>query len=87
MTRKWSLDFRPVPHYRTVELVKLRLRDALEKMIKRRGGVHHAIIRDAFLNWDVDASGKLDPTELVRHLYHPRAAFLFSIHDTNDRSM
>ncbi|CAM9868779.1 unnamed protein product, partial [Sphacelaria rigidula] len=54
-----------MPHHRVVELVKLRLRDALEETIKRQGGVHHAIIRDAFLNWDVDASGKLDPTELV----------------------
>lgn len=76
-----------MPHHRVVELVKLRLRDALEETIKRQGGVHHAIIRDAFLNWDVDASGKLDPTELVRHLYHQRSALLFSISGTNDRNM
>lgn len=45
--------------------MKLRLRDTLEKTIKRKGGVHHAIIREAFLAWDVDSSGKLDHKELV----------------------
>lgn len=54
--------------YRVVERFKLRLRDALEKKIKQKGGVTHAIIREAFLNWDADASGKLDPAELVRKL-------------------
>lgn len=56
---------------RSVEKFKLRLRDALENTIKRKGGVSHAIIREAFLNWDGDASGKLDPRELVRK-YSPR---------------
>lgn len=51
---------------RVVDRFKLRLRDALETAIKRKGGVSHAIIRDAFLDWDADASGKLDPHELVR---------------------
>lgn len=44
----------------------MRLRDALEQTIKKKGGVSHAIIREAFLDWDADASGKLDPRELVR---------------------
>lgn len=51
---------------RVVERFKLRLRDALENRIKHKGGVTHAIIREAFLNWDADSSGKLDPAELVR---------------------
>eukprot|EP00752_Nemacystus_decipiens_P004820 g4387.t1 len=49
---------------RVVDRFKMRLRDALEQAIKKKGGVHHAIIREAFLNWDADASGKLDPREL-----------------------
>lgn len=51
---------------RVVDRFKLRLRDALEQTIKKTGGVSHAIIREAFLDWDADASGKLDPHELVR---------------------
>lgn len=37
----------------------------MEHAIKKKGGVSHAIIREAFLDWDADASGKLDPRELV----------------------
>lgn len=50
---------------RLVDKFKLRLRDALEQTIKNKGGVSHAIIREAFLDWDADASGKLNPRELV----------------------
>ncbi|CAM9607524.1 unnamed protein product [Pylaiella littoralis] len=50
---------------RLVDKFKLRLRDALEQTIKNKGGVSHAIIREAFLDWDTDASGKLNPRELV----------------------
>lgn len=50
---------------RVVERFKLRLRDALERIIKEKGGVPHSIIREAFLYWDVDASGRLDAGELV----------------------
>lgn len=52
--------------HRVVDRFKMRLRDALEQTIKKKGGVSHAIIREAFLDWDADASGKLDPRELVR---------------------
>lgn len=51
--------------HRIVDRFKLRLRDVLEQTIKTKGGVSHAIIREAFLDWDADASGKLDPRELV----------------------
>lgn len=61
---------------RVVERFKLRLRDSLEKRIKQKGGVTHAIIREAFLNWDADASGKLDPEELVRTLYRLPQLFI-----------
>lgn len=54
-----------ISEFRVVERFKLRLRDSLETIIKQRGGVHHAIIREAFLRWDANASGKLDPKELV----------------------
>lgn len=50
---------------RVVDRFKVRLRDALEQTIKKKGGVSHAMIREAFLDWDADASGKLDPLELV----------------------
>lgn len=50
---------------RVVDRFKLRLRDVLEQTIKTKGGVSHAIIREAFLDWDGDASGKLNPRELV----------------------
>lgn len=53
---------------RVVETCKLKLRDALERTIKRKGGVHHAIIREAFLAWDMDSSGRLNPKELVSAL-------------------
>ena len=69
----YNADVKPYPRrlplrlwHRVVERFKLRLRDALENRIKQKGGVTHAIIREAFLNWDADASGKLDPEELVR---------------------
>ncbi|CAM9876571.1 unnamed protein product [Ectocarpus sp. 12 AP-2014] len=64
-----SLHFTARPHEkpsnRVVDRFKVRLRDALEQTIKKKGGVSHAIIREAFLDWDADASGKLDPRELV----------------------
>eukprot|EP00903_Cladosiphon_okamuranus_P019599 g18025.t1 len=62
--RKKPSNRRGVDTRQLVDRFKMRLRDALEQTIKEKGGVSHAIIREAFLDWDADASGKLDPREL-----------------------
>ncbi|CAM9530636.1 unnamed protein product, partial [Hapterophycus canaliculatus] len=65
---------------RVVDRFKLRLRDVLEQTIKNKGGVSHAIIREAFLDWDADASGKLNPRELVGALQR------MGVHATGDEA-
>ncbi|CAM9371727.1 unnamed protein product, partial [Scytosiphon promiscuus] len=65
---------------RVVDRFKLRLRDVLEQTIKNKGGVSHAIIREAFLDWDADASGKLNPRELVGALQR------MGVHATDDEA-
>lgn len=51
------------PRNKTVERFKNRLRAHLEQVIKRDGSTIFHCIRNAFLFWDGDASGSLDPHE------------------------
>mmetsp|Transcript_18291 Transcript_18291/g.69311 ORF Transcript_18291/g.69311 Transcript_18291/m.69311 type:complete len:566 (-) Transcript_18291:315-2012(-) len=43
-----------------------RLRVALTKKMKKSGGTPLSILRASFLHWDADASGQMNPFELVK---------------------
>uniref|UniRef100_A0A7S1TRY6 EF-hand domain-containing protein n=1 Tax=Phaeomonas parva TaxID=124430 RepID=A0A7S1TRY6_9STRA len=48
-----------------VTRVMQRIKVAVNQVMKKRGGTAMSILRSAFLNWDSDASGEMNPDELV----------------------